>query len=67
MKDVNDDDTLVLSSYGEMLQVNKRGKCFYNTMWDIVEIIYRCTFHLLYKNRSSDSKNKLYKKFKKCF
>ena len=35
MKDVNyDDDTLVLSSYREVFQVNERGKCFYNTMRD---------------------------------
>ena len=33
MKDVNyDDDTLVLGSIGEVLQVNERGNCFYNTL-----------------------------------
>ena len=57
MKHVNDDDILVLSSSREVLQVNKRGKCFYNTMRDPVEITYRCTFHLQYKNKSNDSKS----------
>jgi len=45
MKDVNDDD-LVLSSSGVMLEVNKRGNVFYKTMRDLVEITYKCTFHL---------------------
>ena len=57
MKDVNDDNTLVLSSSEEVLQVNERGKCFYNTMRDRVERTYIHTFHLKYKNQSSDSNN----------
>lgn len=69
MKDLNDDDTLVLSSSREVLQFNERGNCFYNTMRDIVERTYRHTFHLQYKNRSSDSKSqvihKLYETFPK--
>jgi hypothetical protein len=36
MKDVNDDD-LVLSSSGVVLEVNERGKLFYKTLRDIVE------------------------------
>ena len=62
MKDVNDDDTLVHTSSGEVLQVNERGKCFYNTMRDTVERTYRHTFHLQYKNQSSDSKNQIIQK-----
>ena len=46
MKDLNDDDMLFLSSSEEVLQVNKRGKCFYNTMRDTVERTYKRTFHL---------------------
>ena len=57
MKDANDDDTLILSSFGEVLQVNERRKYFYNTMRDIVERTYIRTFHLHYKNESNDSKN----------
>ena len=45
MKDVNDDDMLVFSSSRDVLQVNERGKCFYNTMRDMVERTYRRTFH----------------------
>ena len=68
MKDVNyDDDMLVLSSSGEVLQVNERGKCFYNTMRDIVERTYRRTFHLQYKNLSNDSKNQVIKKLQQVF
>ena len=40
VKNVNNDETLVLSSFGEVLEVNERGKCFYKTMRDIVEIKY---------------------------
>lgn len=57
MKNVNDDDMLVRNSSGEVLQVNKRDKCSYNTMRDIMEWTYRHTFHLQYKNPSSDSMN----------
>ena len=57
IKDVNDDETLVLSSSGEVLEVNEREKCFYNTIRDIVENTYKHTFHLQYKNQPSDSKN----------
>ena len=64
IKDVNDDETLVLGSTGEVLQVNERGKCFYNTMRDIVERTYRRTFHLQYKNQFIDSKNQVYINYK---
>ena len=56
VKDVNDDKMLVLSSFGEVSKVNKRGECFYKTMMGIVERTYRHTFHLQYKNQSTDSK-----------
>lgn len=46
VNDVNDDETLVLNSYREVLEVNERGKCSYKTMRDIVERTYRHTFHL---------------------
>ena len=46
MKNVDGDDTLVLSSFGEVMQVNERGECFYNTMRDIVERTYRRSFQL---------------------
>jgi hypothetical protein len=45
-KDVNDDE-LVLSSIGMVLEVNDIWKMFYNTMRDILEITYMCSFHLL--------------------
>ena len=41
MNNVNDDDTLVLNSSVEVFQASERGKGFYNTMRDIVEITYR--------------------------
>ena len=56
MEDANDDQ-LVLSSSGVALEVNRRGKEFYNTMRYIVEITCICTFHLQYRNQSNDSKN----------
>ena len=59
VKDVNDDETPVLNSSKDMLEVNERGKCFYKTIANIVERTYRCTFHLQYKNQSSDSKNQV--------
>ena len=50
---------LVLSSFGEVLQLNERGKYFYSAMRDILEITYRRTLHLQYKNQSSYSKNQV--------
>jgi hypothetical protein len=57
VEDVNDDDGLVISSFGVVLDVNERGKMFYRALRDMVEIMYRRHFHLQYKNQSSDSKN----------
>ena len=45
IKDVNDDDTLVLSSSEELLEVNNRGDFFYKTMRNIVERTYRHTLN----------------------
>jgi hypothetical protein len=59
MKDVKDDDNLVISSNGVVLEVNERGKLFYKTLRDIVERMYRRTFHLQYKNQLNDSKNQV--------
>jgi hypothetical protein len=68
MKDVNyDDDTLVLSSSVEVLQVNERGKCFYNTRRDIVERTYICNCHLQYKNQSSYFKTQVIQNYRKHF
>ena len=36
-------------------------------MRDVVERIYRCTFHLQYKNQSSDSKNQVIYKLLQAF
>jgi len=45
-KDVNDDDVLVINSFGVVLEVNERGKLFYKALRDIVERTYRHNFHL---------------------
>ena len=44
MEDANDDQ-LVLISYGVVLEVNRSGKEYYNTMRDIVEITYISILH----------------------
>jgi len=68
MKDVNyDDDMLVLSSSREVLQVNERGKCFYNNMRDIVKRTYKRTFHLQYKKKLATPRTRLYKNYWKHF
>jgi hypothetical protein len=67
LKDVKDDDNLVISSTGVVLEVNERGKLFYKTLRDIVERTYRHTFHLQYKNQSNDSKNQVIHKLQEEF
>jgi hypothetical protein len=57
VKDVNDDDDVVIISYGVMLEVNERRKMFYRTLRDTLERTYRRHFQLKYKNQYSDSKN----------
>jgi hypothetical protein len=59
VKDVNDDDDLVISSFGVVFDVNVRIKLFYIALRYIVERTYRCNFHLQYKNQSNDFKNQV--------
>jgi hypothetical protein len=59
VKDLNDDDGLVISSFGVVLEINERGEMFYKALRDIVERTYRNHFHLQYKNKSNDSKNQV--------
>jgi hypothetical protein len=67
MKYVNDDDILVPSSSRVVLEVNERDNFFYRTLRDIVERTYRHTFHLQYKNKSNDSKDKVIHKLREEF
>jgi hypothetical protein len=67
MKDVNDDDMLVLSSFEEVLQVNEKEKYFYNTMRNIVERTYRRTLHFNTKINPMTPKTRLYKNYMKHF
>ena len=67
VKDVNEDETLVLNLAREVIQVNQRGKCSYKTLRNITERTYRCTFHLQYKNQSTDSKNQVIYKLQESF
>jgi hypothetical protein len=58
MKDVNDNE-LVLISFGVVLEVNDKGGDFHKSMMDIEDITYiRHSFHLQYKNKYNESKNK---------
>ena len=45
----------------------KGGFLFYKTIRDIVERTYIRTFHLQYKNQSSDSKNQIISKLHEAF
>jgi hypothetical protein len=67
VKDVNDDHSLVINSYGVVLEVNARGKMFYIYLRDIVERTYRRNFHLQYKNQSNDSKNQVIRILQEVF
>jgi hypothetical protein len=67
LKDVNDDGNLVIGSSGVVLEVNERGKLFYRSLRDIVEITYRHNFHLQYKNQSNDSKNQVIRTLQEMF
>ena len=66
MEDAND-DKLVLSSSGVVLEVNERGKRFYKTMRGIVDRMYRHSFHLWYKAQSNESKNYVIFKLRQPF
>ena len=50
-----------------VLEVNERGKTFYKTLRDLVERMYRHSFHLQYKNQSSGSKNQILSKLQDEF
>jgi hypothetical protein len=43
--------TLVLGSFIVVMKVDDKRKIFYNTMRDILKIIYKCYFHLQYKKK----------------
>ena len=47
-----------------VLEVNERGKQFYITLRDLVEQMYKHSFHLQYKNQFDDSKNQVLCKLK---
>ena len=53
------ENELLLSSFGVVLEVNERGKFFYKSLRDLEEWMYRRSFHLQYKNQSNDSKNQI--------
>ena len=64
----NENDVqLVLSSSRMVMEVNRSGKEFYNTMRDIVEIMYIWNFYLQYRNQSNDSKNHIICKLQDMF
>ena len=53
------ENKLILSSSGVVLEVNKRGENFYKCLRDLVETMYRRSFHLQYKSQTNDSKNQI--------
>ena len=56
------ENELLLSSSGVVLEVNESGKKFYKSLRDLVERMYRHSFHLQYKYQSNDSKNQILSK-----
>ena len=50
-----------------VLGVNERGENFYKTLRDLVEWMYRWSFHLQYKNQNNDSKNQILSKLQEKF
>ena len=50
-----------------MLEVNERGKNFHKCLRDLVERMYRRSFHLQYKIQSNDSKNQILSKLQEEF
>ena len=61
------ENELLLSSSGEVLEVNERGENFYKSLRDLVEQMYRCYFHLKYKNQSNYVKNQILSKLQEEF
>ena len=51
------ENELLLSSSGVVLEVNETGKFFYKSLRDLVEQMYRRYFHLQYKNQSNQEPN----------
>ena len=61
------ENEFLLSSSGVVLEVNESGKNFYKSLRDLVERMYRSSFHLKYKNQSNDSKNQILSKLQEEF
>jgi hypothetical protein len=64
LKDVNDDNILVINSSRVVFEVNERGKLFYIALRNIVKRMYRCSFHLQYKINPVTPIIKLYVHYK---
>ena len=61
------ENELLLSSSGVVLEVNERGKYFYKSSRDLVERMFIHSFLLQYKNQSNDSKNQILSKLQEDF
>ena len=61
------ENEFLLSSSRVVLEVNKRGKNFYKILRDLVERMYRHSFHLQHKNQSNDSNNQILSKLQEEF
>ena len=61
------ENELLFSSSEVVLEVNERGKNFYKSLRDLVERMYRPSFHLQYKNQSNYSKNQILSKLQEEF
>ena len=66
IEEANENEFLVSSSR-VVLEVNERGKNFYKSLSDLVEWMYRRSFHLQYKNQYKDSKNQILSKLQEEF
>ena len=49
------------------MEVNERGKIFYKALRDLVERMYKHSFHLQNRNHSNDSKNQILFKLQEEF
>jgi len=71
LKDVKDDDSLVINSTRVVLEVNERGIFFYKILRDIVERTYRLIFDLIStyntKINPMTPRIRLYINYKKSF
>ena len=66
-KEHANENELLLGSFGVVLEVNERGKNFHKSLRDLVEQMYKFSFHLQYKNPSNDSKNQIISKLQEEF